>query len=128
MLQRISSVFVVYRCKTLTGSPDPTHANGTNKPCKEFCPQGQGRAWQGARVAGGGWQGASVVGACEAWGAAWLGGWQGGHVWQMGVHGRGWMCGRGSAWQQEGEGQVWQILADTVNERAVHILLECILL
>ena len=33
MLQKISSVFVVYRHKTLTGSPDPTHANGTDKPC-----------------------------------------------------------------------------------------------
>ena len=32
MLQKISSVFVVYRCKTLTGSPDPMHANGTDKP------------------------------------------------------------------------------------------------
>ena len=26
MLQKVSSVFVVYRRKTLTGSPDPTHA------------------------------------------------------------------------------------------------------
>ena len=33
MLQKISSVFVMYRRKTLTGSPDPTHANGTDKPC-----------------------------------------------------------------------------------------------
>ena len=33
MLQSISSVFVVYRHKTLTGSPDPTHGNGTDKPC-----------------------------------------------------------------------------------------------
>ena len=33
MLQKISSVFIVYRRKTLTGSPDPTHANGTDKPC-----------------------------------------------------------------------------------------------
>ena len=33
MLQSVSSVFIVYRCKTLTGSPDPTHANGKNKPC-----------------------------------------------------------------------------------------------
>ena len=33
MLQSTSSVFIVYRRKTLTGSPDPTHANGTNKPC-----------------------------------------------------------------------------------------------
>ena len=39
MLQSVSSVFVVYRRKTLTGSPDPTHANGTNKPCKIKCPQ-----------------------------------------------------------------------------------------
>ena len=29
----ISSVFIVYRRKTLTGSPDPTHANGMDKPC-----------------------------------------------------------------------------------------------
>ena len=33
MLQSVSSVFVVYRRKTLTGSPDPTHANGTDKAC-----------------------------------------------------------------------------------------------
>ena len=33
MLQSVSSVFIVYRHKTLTGSLDPTHANGTNKPC-----------------------------------------------------------------------------------------------
>ena len=33
MLQKISSVFVVYRHKTLTGSLDPTHAIGTDKPC-----------------------------------------------------------------------------------------------
>ena len=33
MLQSVSSVFVAYRCKTLTGSPDPTHANSTDKPC-----------------------------------------------------------------------------------------------
>ena len=30
---KISSVFIVYRCKTLTGSLDPTHANGMDKPC-----------------------------------------------------------------------------------------------
>ena len=34
MLQSISSVFVVYRHKTLTGSPDPMHANRMDKPCK----------------------------------------------------------------------------------------------
>ena len=33
MLQTSSSVFVVYRRKTLTGSLDPTHATGTDKPC-----------------------------------------------------------------------------------------------
>ena len=37
MLQKISSVFVVYRRKTLTGSPAPTHANGTDKPCMCVC-------------------------------------------------------------------------------------------
>ena len=36
MLQSVSSVFVVYRCKTLTGSPDPTHANGMDKPCSRM--------------------------------------------------------------------------------------------
>ena len=36
MLQKISSVFIVYRHKTLTGSPDPTHANGMDKPCTGF--------------------------------------------------------------------------------------------
>ena len=38
-----------------------------------------------------------------------------------GIHGR-----RGRAWQ-EGRGRACQILQDTVNERAVRILLECIL-
>ena len=33
MLQKISSVFVVYRRKTLTESPDPMHENGMDKPC-----------------------------------------------------------------------------------------------
>ena len=36
MLQCISSVFIVYRHKTLTGSPDPTHANGMDKPCTDL--------------------------------------------------------------------------------------------
>ena len=31
MLQSVSSVFVVYRRKTLMGSLDPTHANGMDK-------------------------------------------------------------------------------------------------
>ena len=38
MLQTSSSVFVVYRRKTLTGSPDPTHATSMDKPCtRDFC-------------------------------------------------------------------------------------------
>ena len=56
-----------------------------------------------------------------------------------GVHGRGcaWqgvcmaggMCGMGHAWQGAcmAEGCAWQILRDMVNEQAVCILLECIL-
>ena len=74
--------------------------------------------------------------------------WQRGCVYQGGVHGRGacvagghaWqgrrgVHGRGHAWQGVcmGGGHVWQgwhtwqILRDKVNERLVHILLECIL-
>ena len=54
-----------------------------------------------------------------------------GHVWYWGVHGGG-----GHVWQGRGacvagglcdRGHVWQILRDAVNERAVRILLECIL-
>ena len=86
--------------------------------CQEFCPRG-----------GGGMHGR---GACMVGG--------GGHVWWGGMHDRGcaWqgvcmargvcmaggMCGRGHAWQG---GDVWQILRDTVNEQAVRIPLECIL-
>ena len=33
MNSKISSVFIVYRRKTLTGSLDPTHVNGMDKPC-----------------------------------------------------------------------------------------------
>ena len=53
-----------------------------------------------------------------------------GHAWQGacvagGMCGRGGECmARGHAWQ---DGHVWQILQDTVNEQAVRILLECIL-
>ena len=49
-----------------------------------------------------------------------------------GMRGRGGMHG-GHAWGacmaggMHGRGRAWQILRDTVNERAVHILLECIL-
>ena len=62
-----------------------------------------GCTWQGACIAGGGMHGR---GACMAGG----------------------MCGRGHAWQGCVRGMPhWQILRDMVNERAVHILLECIL-
>ena len=44
----------------------------------------------------------------------------GGHAWLEGMHGRG-MCGRGACMPQ-------QILRDMVNEQAVRILLECILI
>ena len=62
----------------------------------------------------------------------------GGHAWQVGgLHSRGGMCGGGAwmagwscAWQGSMHGRgtcmaqgVWH----TANERAVHILLECIL-
>ena len=40
-----------------------------------------------------------------------------------GMHGRGCVAG-GRVWRGRG---AWQILRDTVNERAVRILLECIL-
>ena len=48
----------------------------------------------------------------------------GGHVWQGGVHGRGACVAGGHVWHAC---PPWQILRDTVNERAVYILLECIL-
>ena len=41
MLQSVSSVFIMYRCKTPTGSPDPTHANGMNKPCTPIIVNGE---------------------------------------------------------------------------------------
>ena len=46
----------------------------------------------------------------------------GGHAWPWGCMAEG-MHGRGCAWQEG----AWQILRDMVNERVVHILLECIL-
>ena len=47
----------------------------------------------------------------------------------VGVCVAGGMHGRGCAWQGVcvAGGRAWQILRDTVNERAVRILLECIL-
>ena len=81
-------------------------------------------------------------------GHAWQGGMHGrdmhggGCAWQGGVHGRGACMARGHVWQggvHGGGGHAWQgvhathvppqilRLRHTVNERAVRILLECIL-
>ena len=89
-----------------------------------------GHVWEGVCMVGGmSGMGACVVGVCV---------WHRGACMVGGMHGRGMfmvggMCGRGCAWQ----GHAWwgacvrctpqQILRDTVNERAVRILLECIL-
>ena len=83
---------------------------------------------------------ACVKNSVHGGGDAWQGGMHDrGHAWQQtGMHGKGGMCGRGHAWQQ-GEhawqrggacvagGHEWQILRDTVNERVLRILLDCIL-
>ena len=74
---------------------------------------GRGHVWQGACMAGGGGvhgRGACMMGACIAGGG--------------GMHGRGCAWQVGCAWQ---DCAAWQILRDVVNERAVRILLECIL-
>ena len=74
----------------------------------------RGCVWQGG-VRGGGhagghaWQGVCIAGGMYGEGAC-----------MAGVYGRGIMHGRG------GRG-AWQILRDTVNERVVRILRECIL-
>ena len=80
-----------------------------------------GHAWQGdmcgrrAYVAGGHvWPGACVAGGMHGRGVHGRG-----HVW-WGACTVGGMCGRGACVPQ-------QILQDTVNQRAVRILLECIL-
>ena len=102
---------------------------------------GGGHAWQWGREWGNLWQGACMAGGCA---------WQGEHVrgamcGGRGMRGRGSMCGRGGVCvaggmcgrgSMHGRGHVWQgmhapaspgIPWDTVNERAVRILLECTL-
>ena len=105
------------------------------------CPQGRGACVAGEHV----WQGACMVGVgvcmvgrgVHGRGVCMVRGIHGGgHVWQGGMHGR--RC----AWQgvcMAGGHVWWQVcvpcmpprqilwLRHTVNERAVHILLECIL-
>ena len=71
-----------------------------------------------------------MCGGGEGWwrgGCAWWEGcaWWGGACIAGGMHGRGVCMARG----MHGRGAciVWQILRDTANERAVRIILECIL-
>ena len=86
--------------------------------------RGEGEHGTGAWVAGGGMHGGSgrracVVGGMPGRGVCVAGGmYMAGGMHGVDMHGRGGVCG---------SGRVWQILRDTVNERAVHILLECIL-
>ena len=91
------------------------------------CVHGRGACMAGVYMAGGmcGWGvcmaggghasqgGVCGWGACMAEGLAFM---AGGHAWQGGMHGGGGAC------------VPQQILRDTVNERAVRILLECILI
>ena len=93
------------------------------------CPQGGGCAWQGMCVAGcvcG--RGVCVVGgACMAGGACVVGTCMAGVCLPRGVHGRGcaWWGG-GHAWHACSPADTTRY-GDVVNERAVRILLECIL-
>ena len=89
------------------------------------CQQGGGGVrgcWGHAWLLGG----VCVVAGGHVWllGGVWLPGGmrgKGGHAWQRGVHSEGGMRGEG--------GHVWDTTryGDTINERAVRILLECIL-
>ena len=99
---------------------------------REACVAG-GHAWKGSMHGRGHvWQGACMAGGmhgkgCAWWGACMAGGMCGrGHAWQgvcmAGMYGGG-MCGRGGMCGMHAP----LILRDTVNERAVCILLECIL-
>ena len=69
---------------------------------------------------------------CQQGGRAWQRRACGGHAWQGGMHGggmhgKGDMCGKGAVHGGScvAGTHAWQILRDTVNERAVRILLEC---
>ena len=73
------------------------------------------------------WQeGVHGMGGMHGGGHAWQGCVHGrGHAWSGGMHGMGACVTRGSSCMAGG--CVWQLLRDTVNERAVRNLLECIL-
>ena len=76
----------------------------------------------GGCIAGGGMAGGR--------GCAWQGGMCGNGACMVGgVHGMGGVHGRGHVWHGGScmAFTLWQILQDTVNEQAVRILLECIL-
>ena len=94
--------------------------------CQEFCPWGKG----GVVGRGGTCMAQGMCGGGHVWQGGMCGG---GHVWWRhvwwGMHGRvctwwGMCMAQGHEWQL---GHVRQILRDTVNERAVRILQECIL-
>ena len=108
------------------------------------CPRGGGDVWlPGVCMVAGGH--AWLPGACVVGGHVWRGGpaWWRGHAWQRGacvakgVHGKWGMHGKEVCMTKGGMhgkgGYVWQrgcvhgIRWDTINERAVRILLECIL-
>ena len=109
-----------------------------------MCGGGRGCVWQGGMHGRGvHGRGHAWWGACVAWGGVWGGMcgrgkgcvWQGGHAWQGGA----WQGACMAGGMHGGEGvhawqgvcmvgrPAWQILRDTVNERAARILLECIL-
>ena len=109
---------------------------GRGVACMAGGVHGEGACMVGGHV----WQGACVAGGMHGRGGVWQGGMhsrracmtgdvhgRGVHAWKgVGMFGGG-MCGRGVG-GMHGEGRrAWQIQRDTVNERAVRILLECII-
>ena len=102
---------------------------GLLPPAKEVC---EGYVFTGVCLSTGGracmaggrtWQGFVRGRVCVWWGHPWWGVCDEGHAWQ-GACMAGRACMPGG---MHGGGRVWQTPRDTVNERAVRILLECIL-
>ena len=93
-----------------------------NKVCK-------GHVFTGVCLSTGGMHGGGMHGRRACMGVCMAGGMHGrGLVWQGGICDRGSLCGRGACMAGVCMPCTpWQILWDTVNERAVRILLECIL-
>ena len=91
--------------------------------CGRGCAWQGGHAWQGACMAEGVAEGVYGRGCMRGRGCV-----AGGHVWQERVCMAGGMCCRGACMAGGMHGMhAPQILRDMVNERAVRILLECIL-